>query len=138
MFVIKLKSTTVLPAGQTCSSTSTEKLVAHVSIPSIDKMTNLPKGSPFSHKVVVSTIAVVVGILGGWQTAKDFQFIKYEPRTPEEIERRKRENIGLEIRHLETRTLDYTPEAKARLAKKFAEKQESLEKEGSEKSSDRV
>ncbi|KAF8003201.1 hypothetical protein OXX80_003532 [Metschnikowia pulcherrima] len=84
-------------------------------------MNRLPQGSPFSHKVVVSTIAIGVGILGFWQTAKDFEFIKYEPRSPEEIEIRRRENIGLQIKHLETRTLDYTPEAKARLAQRFSE-----------------
>ncbi|GEQ66481.1 hypothetical protein JCM33374_g144 [Metschnikowia sp. JCM 33374] len=84
-------------------------------------MNKLPQGSPFSHKVVVSTLAICVGIFGFWQTAKDFQFIKYEPRSPEEVEMRRRENIGLQIKHLETRTLDYTPEAKARLSKKLAE-----------------
>lgn len=90
-------------------------------------MNKLPQGSPLSHKVVVSTLAIAVGIFGFWLTAKDFQFIKYEPRSPEEVEIRKRENIGLQIKHLETRTLDYTPEAKARIAKKIAELEQAEE-----------
>ncbi|QWU87446.1 hypothetical protein CA3LBN_001711 [Candidozyma haemuli] len=67
----------------------------------------LPPSSPISHKIVV--------------VGKDFQFVKFEPRSPEEIEKRRKEGTGLEIRSLETRSLEYTDEAKARLKRKFEE-----------------
>lgn len=82
-------------------------------------MSKLPPSSPISHKIAVGTIAVFAGVYAFWQTGKDFQFIKYEPRSQEEIEQRKKEGLGFEIKHLESRTLDYTPEAKQRMKKEF-------------------
>ncbi|OBA23973.1 hypothetical protein METBIDRAFT_65453 [Metschnikowia bicuspidata var. bicuspidata NRRL YB-4993] len=96
----------------------------------------LPQGSPFSHKIIVSTIATAVGIYGFWLTAKDFEFVKFVPRSPEEIEIRRKENIGLQIKHLETRTLDYTPEAKARIAQSLKEYQTMTETKEPAESSD--
>lgn len=74
-----------------------------------------------SHKVVVGTFATIIGAWAFWQVGKDFQFIKFEPRLAEEIERRKKEGTGLEIRSLETRSLEYTPEAKERLMRRIEE-----------------
>lgn len=85
-------------------------------------MPKLPPSSPFSHKVVSGTLATLAGALLFWKTGSDFEFVKFQPHLAEEVERRKRENIGTSIKHLDTRTLDYTPEAKARLAKGFEEK----------------
>lgn len=91
-------------------------------------MSKLPPSSPISHKIIVGTIAVVAGAYAFWQTGRDFQFIKYEPRSAEEIEERKKEGLGFQIKHLETRTLDYTPEAKQRMKHEF-EKWSSEQKE---------
>lgn len=84
-------------------------------------MSKLPPSSPISHKIAVGTVAVFAGVYAFWQTGKDFQFIKYVPRTEEEIEKRKKEGLGFKIKHLETRTLDYTPEAKQRMKQEFDE-----------------
>lgn len=84
-------------------------------------MPKLPDSAPFSHKVVVSTIAVFVGMYAFNWVGKDFEFVKYTPHLPEEVERRRREKIGLLMRHTDSRTLDYTPEAKDRLRKSFEE-----------------
>ncbi|PVH14380.1 uncharacterized protein CXQ87_002513 [Candidozyma duobushaemuli] len=80
-----------------------------------------PPSSPISHKIVVGTLATLIGAWAFWQVGKDFQFVKFEPRSPEEIEKRRKEGTGLEIRSLETRSLEYTDEAKARLKRKFEE-----------------
>lgn len=80
-----------------------------------------------SHKVVVGTLATILGAYAFWQVGKDFQFVKFEPRLPEEIERRRKEGTGLEMRSLETRSLEYTDEAKARLRQKFEEKEKEKE-----------
>lgn len=84
-------------------------------------MSKLPPSSPISHKIVVGTLAVCAGMYAFWQVGRDYQFIKFEPRLQEEIDRRKREGEGISIKHLETRTLDYTPEAKERLRRKLEE-----------------
>lgn len=83
---------------------------------------------PLLHRIIVGTVAVFAGGWVLWDTGKDFEFVKYTPHTPEEIERRKKDHQGLLIKHLETCTLDYTPEAKARLAKMVREKEEDKEK----------
>lgn len=85
---------------------------------------NLPPLPPMIGRIIVATIATLLGGYVVYDTGKDFQFIKFEPHSPEEIERRKREKIGLQIKQLETRTLEYTPEAKQRLSK-LVEEQES-------------
>lgn len=82
---------------------------------------NVPPSPPFSHKVVVSTIAVFAGIYAFLRAGRDFQFIKYTPHLPEEVERRKKERIGLQMRHTDSRTLEYTPEAKERIRKGLEE-----------------
>lgn len=92
-------------------------------------MSKLPPSSPISHKIVVGTLAVCAGMVAFWQVGKDFQFVKFEPRLEEEIERRKREKIGISIQHLDTRTLDYTPEAKERLRRGLEEKLKEQENE---------
>lgn len=86
-------------------------------------MLKLPPTPPFSHRLVVGTLAVFAGIWAFWDAGKDFEFVKFEPHTPEEIERRRREKVGLSIKHLDTRTLDYTPEAKERMHKLIQEQQ---------------
>lgn len=78
-------------------------------------MSKLPPSSPMSHKVVVGTLATVIGAYAFYQTAKDFQFVKFTPRLPEEVEMRKREKVGTTITQLDVRTLEYTPEAQERL-----------------------
>lgn len=75
----------------------------------------LPPTPPFIHRFVVGTIALAAGAYLLMDAGKDFEYIKFTPHSSEEVERRKRENIGLQIKQLETRTLDYTPEAKERL-----------------------
>lgn len=75
----------------------------------------LPPTPPFSHRLVVGTIALVAGLYLLMDAGKDFEYIKFTPHSPEEIERRKKEHVGLQIKQLDTRTLEYTPEAKERL-----------------------
>lgn len=84
-------------------------------------MSKLPPSSPISHKFVVSTIAVAIGSYAFWQIAKDFQLVKFEPRLEEDVQKRKKEGLGIEMHQLDTRTLDYTPEAKKRLRARMAE-----------------
>lgn len=86
-------------------------------------MTKLPPTPPFSHRLIVGSVAVVTGIYAFWQVGKDYEFIKKEPRSPEEIEERRKQHLGLQIKHLETRTLEYTPEAKQRLRAMMEQKQ---------------
>ncbi|KAF6068984.1 hypothetical protein FOB64_003621 [Candida albicans] len=58
----------------------------------------------------------------------DFQFVKYTPHSPEEIERRKRENqTGISMKMSEELTLDLKPEAKQRIQKLLDEKNKSLD-----------
>lgn len=75
----------------------------------------IPPSPPFSHRLMVGTIALAAGMYLLMDAGKDFEYIKFTPHSPEEIERRKREHVGLQIKQLDTRTLDYTPEAKERL-----------------------
>lgn len=82
-------------------------------------MSKLPPSSPISHKIFVGTIAVCAGMYAFWQVGKDYEFVKFEPHLKEEVERRRREKVGISIQHLDTRTLDYTPEAKDRLRREF-------------------
>lgn len=80
-------------------------------------MSKLPPSSPMSHKIIVGTLAVGIGIYAFMKAGSDFQFVKFEPRLPEEVERRKRDKIGMSMTQLDQRTLDYTPEAKERIRK---------------------
>lgn len=90
-----------------------------------------PQGAPMTHKFLIGTIAVLLGGYLTYKAGSDFQFIKYEPHSPEEVERRQREKIPLKMTVLDTTSLDLTPEAKERIWKKqqkmIQEKQE-LEK----------
>lgn len=90
-------------------------------------MAKLPPQPPLKGRVIVATIAVLLGGYVTYDAGKDFQFIKFEPHSAEEIERRKKEKVGLSIKHLETRTLDYTDEAKARMKQLIEEKKENNE-----------
>lgn len=73
------------------------------------------------NRIIVGTLATIAGIYVMFDAGKDFQYIKFEPHLAEEIERRKREKIGFSMKSLETRTLEYTPEAKERLKKLIEE-----------------
>lgn len=81
----------------------------------------MTSGPPFSHRLVVGTFAVFAGAYVVWRTGKDFEFVKFEPYSEEEVERRKREKVPFSIRQLDSRTLDYTPEAKKRLKEYLAQ-----------------
>lgn len=94
-------------------------------------MSKLSPSSPISHKIVVGTLAVCAGMYAFWTVGRDYQFVKFEPRLKEDIERRQKEGVGISIQHLETRTLDYTPEAKERLRKGLEER---LRKDNGEES----
>lgn len=83
---------------------------------------------PFAHRVVVGTLAVLAGAYVVYDTGKDFQFVKFEPHSEEEIARRKRDNVPMLMKHLETCTLDYTAEAKEKY-KKALQKEEEAKKE---------
>ncbi|CAH2351130.1 hypothetical protein CLIB1423_03S00210 [[Candida] railenensis] len=78
---------------------------------------NVTGGPPFLHKLIVGTVAVAVGVYAAWDASKDFELVKYTPFSEEEVLKRQQEKKGLKITHLDTRTLDYTPEAKERLRK---------------------
>lgn len=85
-----------------------------------------------THKFVVGTLAILLGGYVTYKTGSDFQFIKYEPHSPEEVARRKREKVPTRMEVLETATLDLTPEAKERIGRKLVMEQEKklqLEKE---------
>lgn len=92
-------------------------------------MSKLPPGSPISHKIVVGSVAVAAGTWLFWQFAKDFQFVKFEPRSAEEIKKRQEENIPMSIKQLDTRTLEYTPEAKERLKRAIKEHNDKVKSE---------
>lgn len=95
-------------------------------------MFKLPESAPFSHKLVVSTVAIFIGMYAFHSVGKDFEFVKFTPHLPEEVERRRRENIGLQMRHTDSRTLEYTPEAKERILRGLEEKR--LQEEAKSKS----
>ncbi|KAI5964145.1 uncharacterized protein KGF55_002087 [Candida pseudojiufengensis] len=84
---------------------------------------NLPQGSPMSHKFIVGTIAILLGGYVTYKSGSDFQFVKFEPHSPEEIEKRKKEKFQTKMTFKDTTTLDLTPEAKERIMKKVKEKQ---------------
>ncbi|MCH0628453.1 hypothetical protein JNB11_00465 [Kocuria palustris] len=91
-----------------------------------------PLGAPFTHRVVVSTLAVLAGIWVIKSLGSDFQWVKFEPHPPEEIERRQRENVPLKMLMADERTLEYTPEARKRFEEGLAKKR--AEAEANEKS----
>ncbi|KAK6458771.1 uncharacterized protein RJT20DRAFT_8824 [Scheffersomyces xylosifermentans] len=78
---------------------------------------------PFKNRLIVGTIAILAGAYVIKDAGKDFEFIKYEPHSPEEVEKRRQEKFKTTFKALETRTLNYTPEAKERL-KKLVEENE--------------
>ncbi|KAG5418627.1 hypothetical protein I9W82_004155 [Candida metapsilosis] len=98
----------------------------------------MSQGAPMTHKFVVGTLAILLGGYVTYKTGSDFQFIKYEPHSPEEVARRKREKVPTRMEVLETATLDLTPEAKERIGRKLLmeqEKKRQLEKEQQSESS---
>lgn len=44
-----------------------------------------------AHKFVVGTIAILLGGYVTYKAGSDFQFVRFEPHSPEEVARRKRE-----------------------------------------------
>lgn len=95
-------------------------------------MSGPPPSAPMSHKLIVATIAMFVGMYAFNSVGKDFEFVKYTPHLPEEVERRRQERLGIQMRHTDSRTLEYTPEAKERIRKGLEEKrlQEAKENAG--------
>lgn len=87
---------------------------------------------PFFQRVVVGTLAVLAGAYVLKDAGKDLEFVKFEPHTPEEIERRKRDGVHMTMKTLETRSLNYTPEAQERLRKLIEEKEQKEKKLQSE------
>lgn len=86
----------------------------------IPKITKLPPTPPITHRIVVGTLAVLAGAYVVYDTSRDFAFIKFEPHSAEELEKRKKQfeldgKDNWKMTTLEVRTLDYTPEAKERL-----------------------
>lgn len=77
-----------------------------------------------THKFVVGTIAIFLGGYVTYKAGSDFQFVKFEPHSPEEVARRKREKIPTRMEVLESATLDLTPEAKERIGRKLLMEQE--------------
>lgn len=94
---------------------------------------SLPPEPPLRGRIIVATLAILLGAYVTYETSKDFEFVKFVPHSPEEVERRKREHIGMSIKHLETRTLDYKPEVKERIKKMMEEKEKEKEKENENK-----
>lgn len=90
---------------------------------------------PFLHKLIVGTVATVAGIYVMLDAGKDFEYVRFEPHSKEEMERRKREGVGMSMKTADTMTLDYTPEAKERLRRLIEEKERGSElKEGESES----
>ncbi|CAD1811886.1 hypothetical protein FOB58_003980 [Candida parapsilosis] len=83
----------------------------------------MSQGAPMTHKFIVGTIAILLGGYVTYKAGSDFQFVKFEPHSPEEVARRKREKIPTRMEVLESATLDLTPEAKERIGKKMLLKQ---------------
>lgn len=93
-----------------------------------------------AHKFVVGTIAILLGGYVTYKAGSDFQFVRFEPHSPEEVARRKREKIPTRMEVLESATLDLTPEAKERIGRKLLieqEKKRQLEQAQRESSSGR-
>lgn len=79
-------------------------------------------------RTLAGLAATAIGAYVVMDTGKDLEFVKYTPHSPQEVERRKRENVGMSLKQLETCTLDYKPEAKERLRRLM--QQEELERRG--------
>ncbi|KAI5967998.1 hypothetical protein CANMA_002766 [Candida margitis] len=79
----------------------------------------MSQGAPMTHKFVVGTIAILLGGYVAYKAGSDFQFVKFEPHSPEEVARRKREKVPTRMEVLESATLDLTPEAKERIGRKL-------------------
>ncbi|CAI5759987.1 unnamed protein product [Candida verbasci] len=90
-------------------------------------------GSPMSHKIIVGLIATFLGGYVTYKTGSDFEFVKFEPRREEEIEKLKKDGKNpFEVKFLDQVSLNLKPEAEARILKKMKEEQErklALEKE---------
>ncbi|KAI5957832.1 hypothetical protein KGF57_003099 [Candida theae] len=84
----------------------------------------MSQGAPMTHKFVVGTLAILLGGYVTYKTGSDFQFVKFEPHSAEEIARRKREKVPTKMEVLESATLDLTPEAKERIGRKLLMEQE--------------
>ncbi|EER30819.1 predicted protein [Candida tropicalis MYA-3404] len=80
------------------------------------------KEVPMINRFIVGTFAILLGGYVTYKSGSDFQFMKFTPHSPEEIERRKRENIGFSVKFTEDMTLDLTPEAKLKYEKMRLEK----------------
>lgn len=76
---------------------------------------------PMAHKLIGGTLATVIGGWAFWKAGRDFEFIKFEPRSPEEIEKLKEQGFHLLMKQGDSRNLDYTPEAKERLRQSMKE-----------------
>lgn len=79
-------------------------------------------------RTIAGLVATALGAYVVMDTGKDLEFVKYTPHSPQEVERRKKENVGMSLKQLETCTLDYKPEAKERLKRLMQE--EELKRKG--------
>ncbi|RCK65035.1 hypothetical protein Cantr_00956 [Candida viswanathii] len=77
---------------------------------------------PMKHRWIVGIIAVLAGGYATYKSGNEFQFVKFTPHSPEEIERRKQQNVGLLLKFDDKTTLDLTPEAKEKYARIRLEK----------------
>ncbi|CAN3359336.1 hypothetical protein DICA3_D03180 [Diutina catenulata] len=93
----------------------------------------LPPTPPMTHRIVVGTIAVLAGIWLVKDAGKDFQWVKFTPHSPEEVERRKRENVPMSMSMTEERTLEYTTEARERLRKLVEQQQDKEQQQATSK-----
>lgn len=78
-------------------------------------MIKSPSGPLAILKFLVASAAIGLGIYACWDALRDFQLVTYTPCSEEEVLQRKKENRGIKITHLDTRTLELTPEAKEKL-----------------------
>ncbi|CAH6721236.1 hypothetical protein CLIB1444_05S06590 [[Candida] jaroonii] len=78
-------------------------------------MAKLPPEPPLVGRIIVATLATFIGAYVAYDFGKDFEFVKFTPHSKEEIERRKRENIPLKMKSLDTMTLELKPEVKERM-----------------------
>lgn len=94
------------------------------------------KEVPMLNRFIVGTLAILLGGYVTYKSGSDFQFMKFTPHSPEEIERRKKENIGFSVKFTDETTLELTPEAKLKYDKLRLEKLEkSKDKDNNENSS---
>lgn len=94
--------------------------------PSIIHLPRLLGMAPFSHRVIVSTLAVLIGSYVVYDNSRDLQLVSYKPFSEEEVARRKREGASMTMKTLDSCTLDYTPEAKEKFRKMEAENSKTL------------